>query len=65
MLYPIATLDDDKLDAIRDLEGEIGTPVVALSAIKASSAALSDDKLEKLRALEDELDVVLVAVQSN
>ena len=63
MLYPIATLEDDKLKAVRELEDEIGSPVVALSAVEASSAKLSEDKLAKLQALEDELDVVLVAVK--
>lgn len=65
MLYPIAKLEADKLDAIKALEDEIGSPVVALSAIEANSAKLSEDKLEKLQALEDELDVVLVALRPN
>ena len=63
MLYPIATLEADKLEAVRKLEDEIGSPVIALSAIEASSAKLPSEKLEKLQALEDELGVVLVAVQ--
>lgn len=65
MLYPIATLPADKLSAVRELENEIGSPVIALSSLDADSATLSKDKLEKLQALEDELDVVLVAVQAN
>ncbi len=63
MLYPIATLEADKLDAVRELENEIGSPVVALSALEASSATLSKDKLAKLQTLEEELDVILVAVR--
>ena len=65
MLYPIATLEADKLDAVRELENEIGSPIVALSAVEAGSANLSKDKLEKLQSLEDELNVVLVAVRPN
>lgn len=63
MLYPIAKLEADKLEAVRSLENEIGSPVLALSTIKAGAATLPKDKLDKLKALEDELDVVLVAVR--
>ncbi|MEM8650108.1 MAG: hypothetical protein AAGF54_06220 [Pseudomonadota bacterium] len=65
MLYPIATLEADKLKAVQKLEDEIGSPVLALSVIEADSAKLPEDKLKKLQALEDELDVVLVAVRSD
>ncbi|MCP9483788.1 hypothetical protein NNA36_17635 [Shimia sp. CNT1-13L.2] len=63
MLYPIAALEADKLEALKALEAEIGSPIVALSAVDAGSANLSQDKIEKLQSLEDELDVVLVAVR--
>ncbi|MEX0348988.1 MAG: hypothetical protein AB3N15_06140 [Paracoccaceae bacterium] len=63
MLYPLATLEADKLSAIRELEQEIGSPVVALSAVEADTATLPKNQLKKLQALEDELDIVLVAVR--
>ncbi|WP_170330484.1 hypothetical protein [Ruegeria arenilitoris] len=63
MLYPLATLEADKLNAVRALEQEIGRPVVALAAVDAETANLPQDDLKKLQALEDELDVVLVAVR--
>ncbi|MDP5219296.1 hypothetical protein Q5Y75_18905 [Ruegeria sp. 2205SS24-7] len=63
MLYPLATLEADKLNAIQNLEKEIGSPVVALAGIDANTANLTDDKLKKLQDLENELDVVLVAVR--
>ena len=63
MLYPIAKLEADKLEAVQKLEDEIGSTVLALSTIEANSAKLPKEKLEKLQALENELDVVLVAVQ--
>ncbi|WP_170326521.1 hypothetical protein [Ruegeria arenilitoris] len=63
MLYPLATLEADKLNAVRALEQEIGRPVVALAAVDADTANLPQDDLKKLQALEDELDVVLVAVR--
>lgn len=65
MLYPLATLEAEKLQAVQDLETEIGSPIVALSAVKTASADLSQDKLDKLKSLENELDVVLVAVRPN
>lgn len=63
MLYPFATLEADKLNAVRKLEQEIGRPVVALAAVDADTASLPKDDLKKLQALEGELDVVLVAVR--
>jgi len=65
MLYPIAALEDDKLNAIQALEKEIGGPVVALSELDTKSAELGEDKLKKLQKLEKELGVVLVAVRPN
>lgn len=63
MLYPIATLEATKLNAIQTLEQELGSPVVALAPLEAATADLSEDKIAKLRALEDELGLVLVAVR--
>lgn len=65
MLYPIASLEDDKLSAIHDLEKEIGGPVVALTALETDTAHLAKEKLAKLQQLEKELGVVLVAMRPN
>ena len=65
MLYPLATLEADKLSAIQDLEKTIGSPLVALAGVEAQTAQLPDDKLQKLQELEEELGVVLVAVRPN
>ena len=65
MLYPIASLEDDKLNAIHALEKEIGGPVVALTALETDTAELAQEKLKKLQALEEELGVVLVAMRPN
>lgn len=65
MLYPLASLEAEKLNAIQDLEKSIGAPIVALAEIDAQSAELPQDKLQKLKALEEELGVVLVAVRPN
>ena len=65
MLYPLASLEADKLDAIQSLEQEIGSPLVALASIDADTAALPKEQIKKLQKLEEELDVVLVAVKPN
>ncbi|CUI00663.1 hypothetical protein PNH50_09720 [Leisingera aquaemixtae] len=65
MLYPLATLEAEKLHAIQDLEKDIGSPVVALAEVEADTAALPEDQLKKLQELEQELGVVLVAVRPN
>ncbi|AHD02011.1 hypothetical protein [Leisingera methylohalidivorans] len=65
MLYPLATLEAEKLRAIKSLERDIGSPVVALAGVNADSAALPDEQLKKLQQLEEELGVLLVAVRPN
>ncbi|MEX3009261.1 hypothetical protein [Hoeflea sp. TYP-13] len=65
MLYSLATLETDKLNAIQNLEKEIGGPVVALAGVEAETAALPKDQLKKLQDLESQLGVVLVAVKPN
>ncbi|WP_120500983.1 hypothetical protein [Roseovarius sp. EL26] len=65
MLYPLASLEADKLNAIQQLENDLGRPVVALASVEAQTAELPKDQLKQLQDLEAELDVVLVAVQPN
>ncbi|KIC11423.1 hypothetical protein RA19_07685 [Leisingera sp. ANG-M1] len=65
MLYPLASLETEKLNAIQALEKDIGSPLVALAGVDADTAALPEDKLKKLQELEEELGVVLVAVKPN
>lgn len=63
MLYSFADIETDKLDAIKAVEHEIGTPLLAMQQVDISPAALDSKKLAKLKSLEDELGVVLVAVR--
>ncbi|WP_323778055.1 hypothetical protein [Leisingera sp.] len=63
MLYPLATLEAEKLRALKNLEQDIGSPVVALAGVEANTAALPEDQLKKLQELEKELGVVQVAVR--
>lgn len=63
MLYALSSLDAKDLQAIQNLEAELGSPLLALSGVPVSGAEVSDDKLRKLQALEQKLGVVLVAVK--
>ncbi len=65
MLYPIASLEGETLNAIKSLEQELGSPVVALAEVDVTSADLEDEKIAKLKNLEDELGLVLVALRAN
>ncbi len=58
-----AKLDEKKLQEIHRLEQEIGTPILAFSALDVQPAELDEGKLEKIRRLEKSLGVSLVAVR--
>lgn len=55
-----ATLDENSLERLRNLERELGSVIVAYQTA-SPFAALSEDQLQRLKALEQELGVVLVA----
>lgn len=63
MLYPLASLEAEKLTAIQALETDIGGPIVALAGLDARTAELPEGQLKKLQELEEELGIVLVAVR--
>lgn len=63
MLYSFASIEADKLDAIKAVEQEIGSPLLAMQPVDVNPAPLDSKKLAKLKSLEDELGVVLVAVK--
>ena len=58
-----ATLDEKKLQEIRRLEQELGTPLLAFVPLDVQPAVVDERKLEKIRQLEQSLGVSLVAVQ--
>ncbi len=62
MLYSYASIDSDKLTALRSLEKEIGAPLIAMQAVDVAPAQVGGDALERIKELEEELGVVLVAV---
>lgn len=64
MVYTLAKVADDKLDAIQALEEEIGAPLLAMSEVDVQPARLDRGKLSRIQSLEQELGVVLVAVNN-
>lgn len=63
MLCSIATrLGEAELGEIRELEQDLGRPVLAFACHQAEPAALDEQQLEKLRELEKRLGVSLVAI---
>lgn len=63
MLYSFASIESEKLDAIKAIEQEIGSPLLAMKPVAVNPAPLNSKNLAKLKTLEDELGVVLVAVK--
>lgn len=61
MFCSASQLDDGKLDAIRELEQELGKTIVAYSCTNPEPGDLSQAELMKIKALEDKLAVTLVA----
>jgi len=63
MLYSFADIEPEKLNAIKAIEEEIGSPLLAMQPVDLNPAPLDSEKLAKLKSLEDDLGVVLVAVK--
>ncbi len=64
MIYNYAKLEDAKLNKVKALENEIGTPLLALGGYEPECARLDRAKLAKIRAVEKEMGVVLLAVKA-
>ena len=62
MLCSLSTLGVPQLDAIHQLEKELGRPVLAFSCHAIEPAELSEAQLAKIQELEDRLGLSLVAV---
>ena len=63
MYYAYAKVEDDKLNAIKALEGEIGRPLIAVEPVKLKPAEIEPSALDRVQALEKKLGVTLVAVE--
>ncbi len=58
----IARLDESKIEKVRSLEEELGTPILAVQEI-CRWTDLDDDRLRKLQQAERELGLVLLAYE--
>jgi hypothetical protein len=63
MQYRPAELDEAKLNAIRNLESELGKTVVAVES-QPAPATMTPAQLDRLKQAEENLGVVLVAYDS-
>jgi hypothetical protein len=64
MLCSLSTkLDSNNLQAITDLEKELGLPLLAFSCHDMQPAEVKPEQLSKIQALEGKLGVSLVAVR--
>ncbi|SCY74031.1 hypothetical protein [Desulfoluna spongiiphila] len=61
MFCNASKLDNQKLDAIKALEQELGKTLVAYSCSNPEPSILSDAELMKIKSLEEKLAVTLVA----
>lgn len=64
MLYSVANLKSDTLEAVQSLENELGKTLIAFSKLDVEATRMTRQELVKLQALEEELDVCLVAVRA-
>lgn len=58
-----ARLDREKMAMLHELEGKIGTWVIAVEPA-ATMTEISADQLKKLKELEEELGVILLAYKA-
>ena len=63
VMYAIAKLTEDQIQAVRKLEAEDHVQVVALADLRLAPADLPPTTLDHLRELEEKLGICLVAVQ--
>jgi hypothetical protein len=63
MLCNLADLKDKDLDAIKELEGKVGKPLLAYSCYDVQPAVISDEDLAEIESLEAKLGLSLVAVE--
>jgi hypothetical protein len=62
-MFVLASLDEEKLKTIQDLEREEGIRVIALQDVPVEPLSLDEAKVCALRELEEELGICLVAVR--
>lgn len=64
MLFNVSKLEADKLEAIQNLEKDLGKTFLAFTPYDLKPADLSAEELARIKALENELSISLVAVEA-
>jgi len=64
MVCTLSNLNEDQLRAVRDLESELGRPLLAFSCFDLQPAHLDGESVQRIRRLERELGLSLLAVQN-
>jgi hypothetical protein len=64
MLCSLATkLEQEQIQEITSLEGELGVPILAFACHQMDAAPIDAAQIDRLKQLEDKLGVALVAVR--
>jgi len=63
MLYTVANLDKEKIEALQSLEKTLGKTLIAFSGKDLGVSALNDNELSQIREAEKKLGITLVAVK--
>ncbi len=63
MLCTYASLDTEKLEAVKSLEKKLGKTLVAFSCRDMGVSSLSDEELAQIKETEKKLGIALVAVK--
>lgn len=64
MLCSYSELNNDALNAIQELEKEIGKPLLSFTCKDIKPALVEQETLDKIQALEKSLSLSLVAVEN-
>lgn len=63
MLWSLASLEGNEVEAINSLEEELEVNLLAFSGHEVELEDLSDEGLDKIKDLEEDLGVSLIAVK--
>jgi hypothetical protein len=62
MLCSYASVNEEKLSSLQNLEQELDQTLLAYNCHQATPAQLSAEQLEKLQTKEKELGIIIVAI---
>lgn len=62
-LCNFSNLDKDQIDAVQNLEKDLGKRLLAYACHDIKLATLNSEELQKINALQKELGLMLVAVE--